>query len=366
VSQIVDLAGVRPGHRIDGVFVLTRKDQKLTKKAPPRPYLNIEVRNESGSISGNVWTEMLPAFEGVPVGSAVRVAGFVKEGFNGGPAELDVKEVEAIPGPHPVLDSMNPRCSTPLAELEVRWQALLGRIVRPGYRLFVQRYFEIACPLDAFFRAPAAVNHHHNYLHGLLEHTLEVTELALMTASLPALAGKVDTDVLIVGGLIHDSGKVEEYEWEGVPIRSSNLGRGTHHIALGVAHTQIVRRIAGDELRAAGLSDADIDHLCHIQQSHHGMPEWGSYYEPRSVEAIVFHQADMMSAKARGALDSLAAGVPEEGGWVGGMRLYYRGLYAPALGTANVMPAASGVPATPVVKDVTNGTLDLLADLLGE
>lgn len=58
-----------------------------------------------------------------------------------------------------------------------------------------------------YVTGPSSLQHHHNRPMGNLEHTLQVTELALgMARQIP----RVSLPVLILAGLLHDGGKAEE------------------------------------------------------------------------------------------------------------------------------------------------------------
>jgi len=43
--------------------------------------------------------------------------------------------------------------------------------------------------------------------------------------------------------------------------------------------------------------------LVHLLISHHGTREWGSPVPPRTLEAVLLHQIDMLDSRARGYLD---------------------------------------------------------------
>ena len=61
-----------------------------------------------------------------------------------------------------------------------------------------------------FFIAPAAKDNHHNYESGLLQHSVEVTNIALSIAS---NFKNINLDLLTTGALLHDIGKVKTYEF---------------------------------------------------------------------------------------------------------------------------------------------------------
>ena len=84
--------------------------------------------------------------------------------------------------------------------------------------------------MERFKTAPAAKSMHHAYLGGLLEHTVAVTELAsFITTFYPDL----NRDLLMVGAILHDIGKVDEFVYD-LCIDYSSSGRLLGHMVLGV------------------------------------------------------------------------------------------------------------------------------------
>jgi hypothetical protein len=161
-----------------------------------------------------------------------------------------------------------------------------------------------------FFAWPAAITHHHNREGGLIEHTIEVADIALHIAS--KFPG-VNLDVLIAAALWHDYGKLFEYvvvfnasislnelpEYSLVKTRDEagteyweRDKKAVHH-CISSAQEFIVAA------RQHGVDRATEDAVVHCILSHHGpVKEWGSPVAPESLEAIILHQAEYLSAKA--------------------------------------------------------------------
>lgn len=153
-----------------------------------------------------------------------------------------------------------------------------------------------------FLTWPAAITFHHNREGGLLQHTLEVAEIALHIASTMPW---VNRDVLLTAALWHDLGKIWEYQkeafwwWEQRGAKSVKCSDGinawsrvpsTHHI-LTSAQEFIVAA------RKHGVDRATEDAVVHCILAHHGpVKEWGSPEAPRTLEALILHQADVLSA----------------------------------------------------------------------
>ena len=70
---------------------------------------------------------------------------------------------------------------------------------------------------------------HHAYRHGLLEHTVHMLQVGL--ALLP-IYKEVDFDLAIAGIILHDIGKLEEYEGD-IATKTTRLGTLQGHVVLG-------------------------------------------------------------------------------------------------------------------------------------
>lgn len=139
-----------------------------------------------------------------------------------------------------------------------------------------------------FLEAPAAKGMHHNYRHGLLEHTLQTIKMARLIAKAMADEFTVDFDVLIAGALLHDVGKVNTYTIDGDVISTTEIYAKQNHIINGV-------KILAQEIKSAKL-----DELIHVVASHHNIPEWGSPVEPKTIEAWIIHTVENLSSKIMG------------------------------------------------------------------
>jgi 3'-5' exoribonuclease len=148
--------------------------------------------------------------------------------------------------------------------------------------------------LPRFANSPAARGMHHAYIGGLLEHTLSMAAIA---TTLAQHYPHVNKDLLISGTLLHDMGKAIEYTME-ESFEYSEDGRLVGHI---------VRAIVMVEKAAAELDfpENDLRHLIHLIASHHGTREWGSPVVPKTIEAILLHQLDLLDSRVQGFFDYL-------------------------------------------------------------
>ena len=141
--------------------------------------------------------------------------------------------------------------------------------------------------LEKFKNHPGAIEIHHNWIGGLLEHTLEVLKYSQLTLQqFPIL----DKDLLIAGSLLHDIGKLDELEITS-RIRGTNIGQLTGHLVLGLIY--VAKKIDEIEDFDKGIKDK----ILHMLTSHHGKNEFGSPKEPMFPEALAIYYADELSSK---------------------------------------------------------------------
>lgn len=142
-----------------------------------------------------------------------------------------------------------------------------------------------------FFDVPASLSHHHCGDGGLATHTCEVIDYGL---HLGAKFGPVfKADIFLAAALWHDVCKIHEYER--CPEAKWKNSR------TGYQHT--IGHICGSaaeflcSARACGVDQTTTDAVVHAILAHHGpVKEWGSPVAPQSLEALILHQADMLSA----------------------------------------------------------------------
>lgn len=133
---------------------------------------------------------------------------------------------------------------------------------------------------------PAAVRNHHNYVSGLLYHSLSMADLADKVC---LLYPSINRDVLVAGALIHDLGKTIELSGP-VATQFTLEGKLLGHISIMQAEV----RKAAAELGMEGEMPVIFEHMV---LSHHGIPEYGSAVMPLTREAVVLNMIDDMDAK---------------------------------------------------------------------
>ncbi|MBI4173464.1 MAG: HD domain-containing protein [Candidatus Aenigmarchaeota archaeon] len=170
-------------------------------------------------------------------------------------------------------------------EMVGEMKAHIDAVQDQGIKRLLEHIFQGSL-LDKFSRHPAAIEIHHNWTGGLLEHCLQMISYCLTSKKLfPSL----DQDLLVAGCLLHDIGKLEEIEVT-TRIKGTKDGMLRGHISIGV---EMVSK-AMDQLNTQPETRSK---LLHIILSHQGHKHYGSPVEPMFPEAAAIYWADESSAK---------------------------------------------------------------------
>ncbi|OPY33282.1 MAG: Dihydroneopterin 2',3'-cyclic phosphate phosphodiesterase [Methanomassiliicoccales archaeon PtaU1.Bin124] len=174
-----------------------------------------------------------------------------------------------------------------IPEMYCRLLEWVGSIQDPYLSKLLCNLFQDDGFAQRFQKCPAAIKHHGNVVGGLLEHTLATLDIC---HSMQSIYSELDRDLMVAGALLHDIGKVEEYEVS-TRISASDPGRLMGHIFLGAE--MVRKQIASIE----GFPDTLAWKLTHTILSSHGAMEYGSPVVPMFPEALAISLADEAEAR---------------------------------------------------------------------
>ncbi|MDJ0721355.1 MAG: HD domain-containing protein [Desulfobacterales bacterium] len=277
---VKDLA---PGARVDDLFVLA--ERALAHKKDGNPYMNVVLADRSGQIKGVAWDHVEQMAAAAASGDIVRVSGNVSE-YRGAP-QLVVRQMAAVDPARLSAADYIPATDLDVDKLFERLVNLTRSVQTPWIRALFEDFWADADFVDRFKRAPAAKMMHHAYIGGLLVHCLS---MAVLADKLAGHYGGVDRDMLIAGAILHDVGKVREFDFM-TAIDYSDEGRLLSHIVIGLEMV---------EKRLQTLADVPREQanlLKHLIVSHHGAPEFGAVEPPKTIEAVLLHYIDEIDSK---------------------------------------------------------------------
>jgi hypothetical protein len=299
-----------------GAAVVIVREDKVTQQG--KPYARLGLRNRTGTATVNVWENQLDAIAGIRAGLPVHIT-LTGGGGRDGALEWHFTEIHALPPNHAVSSEAMPQCPIPRTDLIRRTMRLLDALSEEARDVFnrimrtpVRGVDGVLAALNALFvQAPAALGHHHAQIGGLWWHSLQVAEGAessALTYRANGDAPDLDLDVVRLGGLLHDIGKVLEYSWAGViamaPLSASmtHMGHGLRLIAEALTRAEVV-----DGWVPTRRQRALVEHISHIVASHHMQQQWGAICEPASREAWCVQSADQLSSRIQPLTDALAS-----------------------------------------------------------
>ena len=140
---------------------------------------------------------------------------------------------------------------------------------------------------EDFYLYPAATRIHHDFVGGLATHVYGMCELAI---GFKEVYPQIDLDLLLAGVLIHDMGKIDEYN-QAVLSEYTVKGKLLGHISMMDA-------LLFDIAKDLNLEDTEeVMLLRHLVLSHHGQLEYGSPVRPLVVEAELLNFIDNIDAR---------------------------------------------------------------------
>ena len=98
-------------------------------------------------------------------------------------------------------------------------------------------------------------------------------------------------DLLLTGAILHDIGKIEEYDPASLSFEFSDRGKLVGHISIGKEMLDQKIRQIPDFPPSLKLE------LEHMILAHHGSREWGSPEIPKTIHAFTLFHADLVSAR---------------------------------------------------------------------
>ena len=273
------------GQRVDTLFKVLAVDKRIKKDGSA--FLILELMDKTGKIPAKIWDNAETSFKMIKLGDIYRIIGYVNE-------YMKKKEIK--------IDSLKPvspketgfKQEDFVEKASFDTEALFSRMIESVKSNLTNKYLLELTDLFAstygekFKIHYGAQKIHHAHIGGLLQHTCSMVELAVVVAQ----HYNLDKELLLIGTLFHDVGKIFEFNISPAPETTMEGGL-IGHIVIG---NDIFLELKNK-----------IDHFpqelsCKIQHliiSHHGEKEFGSPEVPRTPEALALHILDLLDSKLK-------------------------------------------------------------------
>lgn len=295
--RLLPLSKLAHGSEADLFALLTSKQPAVTREN--KPYWKVAFRDAEREVAFPIWGDS-PLAEACATewepGQFYKLRALYRETQFG--PQLDIQRIRPVQESDRA-DGFDPTmclaCS-PFDPAEM-WQELvelLAEHIDDGPLLALLMHL-LEENRELFCTMPAARRNHHAYAAGLLEHVLSVTKTCLFLAEkyaahYPEMRPPIDVRLVLAGAVLHDIGKLREYQCGPQGAEYAPEGHLVGHILQG-----------RDMLReAAAVHPIDAEMLLrleHVIVSHHRLKEYGSPKPPMTPEAMLVHYADDIDAR---------------------------------------------------------------------
>lgn len=301
---------IRERDWVDSVFLVREKITAMAKNG--KPYLTLKLMDKSGEIEGRVWDRVEQFSDLFERDDFIQVVG--KTSVYLGKMQLVIQDISPVSEKNIDLADFLPVSPRPVAEMIDELRAVVTSLTNPSLRTLMESLVSDEEFMRSYCKAPAAKAMHHVYLGGLLEHSLAIVAL---TDDVSKRYPELDRDLLVVGALLHDVGKIIELDY-GRSFDYTDAGKLLGHIVLGVEIIEARIRTLPDFQPEVALL------LKHLILSHHGQYEYGSPKRPKTIEAVILNYLDDLDSKINGIRTHIAKEPDSEKSWTAYHRLYDR------------------------------------------
>lgn len=296
-----NLAELNKGDVIDHFLLLRKCEVRLTKSS--KEYLSLELGDQSLSLSANMWDNFEGFSKTVIGGDVVKVSGNMDD-FQGTP-QIRINSIrKAKVSEHVSPQDFLPRSRRNYDEMKKEFFNRVEKISDSNLKILIKQIFNER-RFEKYSRAPAGKSWHHSYLHGLLEHTLEIIRICDLMCD---IHHELNRDLLVCGAMLHDFGKTEELSFDAA-FDYTDKGKLLGHIVISAM------LISEEANKISGFPEDLKNCLLHLVLSHQGKLEYASPVVPKILEAIALYQADELSAKVNAYKNAIAVNTNQEGTW---------------------------------------------------
>ncbi len=274
---------LKKGDLLNHFLVVRKSEIRLTKTN--KQYLSLDLGDKSLTLNANVWDNFDEISLKLKPGVVVKVSGTIDE-FQGN-SQIRISSIHlSSPEDGVSAADFQNQSKRDFNEMKKEFTDRMQRIKDENLKKLMEIIFS-GERFEKYLNVPAGKLWHHSYIHGLLEHTLEIIKICDLMCDIHP---EIHRDILICGAMLHDFGKTEELSYEPV-FEYTDKGKLLGHIVISAM-------IVNEEAKRIKDFPEDLkDCLLHVILSHQGKLEYASPVVPKTLEAIALYQADELSAK---------------------------------------------------------------------
>ena len=296
-----ELNSLSKNDRVDHFLVFRRIELRSTRTG--NNYLFSELGDKSATLNANVWEGFAEIATKAKIGDVVKVTGTIEE-YQGN-LQIRVSSIKmATDADNVSARDFLPESKRNLEVMKKEFDQKIKSIKNDFLEKLIKQIFSEET-YEKFCDAPAGKSWHHAYVHGLLEHTLEIINICELVCKFHP---ELNRDLLISGAMLHDIGKIEELSFD-TAFEYTDKGKLVGHIV-------IAYNLVSDEIKKIPDFPVELkNNLLHLILSHQGKLEHASPVVPKTAEAIALYQADELSAKVNAYINVIDSEVKADSNW---------------------------------------------------
>lgn len=257
-----------------------------------KSYLKLVLADKTGKVEAKIWNDTLQKIDQklCVAGCIVLVSAKIEE-YRG---KIQINIIDLKEAKDDNIDDFVETSAFDAEEMMIELMGYVSQIEHKTLREILEEMFKNEDFKRSYKFWPAAKSVHHDFRSGLLQHVLEMLNIA---HSMKRFYTHVNYDILTAGIILHDIGKFQEFDVSGVSTEYSKKGILVGHIPLGAMEFE--------KYAKGKLSEDLYYHMIHMILSHHGEVQFGSPVVPATVEAVMLAYIDRLSDKARCAVQAI-------------------------------------------------------------
>jgi len=278
---------IQAGQAVDDIYLVTQPVLRSTTRGDF--YIAMFLGDRTGKVNCRMWQASEALFQSLPKEGFVRIRGRSELYQNA--LQIVADNVTVVPSDKVNLEDFLARTNKDVGAMFEQVLSALTAIKDPSVKALIGAFLADEELMEKFKRAPAAMNCHHAFLGGLLEHT---SNMLLSARAILPLYPQVQGDLVLAGIFLHDIGKTQELSY-GMAFSYTDAGQLVGHIVQAV----VMINKKADALAAKGITIPKpiLENIEHIIVAHHGQYEFGSPKLPATAEAFMVNYIDDLDAK---------------------------------------------------------------------
>jgi 3'-5' exoribonuclease len=308
------LKNLKIGQDFIGFCIIRKREMRYKQNG--EPYLSLELGDKSGRLKAKIWKNAEQHYQRYKSGQIIKIQGKIKTFQEN--KEVHIDKIRPILKEDGIkIEDLLPKCDRDIPSLMTKFQEHKNNINNQYLNLLFEKLFPDTVDLDSYLKSPTGKLWHHNYLYGVLEHTVCLLDLS---QTLFEHYPMIDLDLLKSAIILQYLGNPIEFGTDGF-IEYSVEGRLFGHVAISYD-------LANKTINEIPDFPADLrQKLLHLILSREGTQENGSPVLPMTLEGIIMNGLIQVDVKTNAALRIIRNDQLPDSEWTKFNNLFNRFLY---------------------------------------